>query len=103
MNPIKNIGSLVLLIFFLSSGLRSQKINGVCFVSPSKKTKFSNYNSLKRISAKWVALTPYAFSRAKEPFVKFNYEHSWWGEQADGTVFMIKQAKADSLKIMLKV
>ncbi len=80
----------------------SQKINGVCFVSPSKETNFSNFNSLDRIAAKWVALTPYAFSRAKEPFVKFNYEHSWWGEQSEGAIVMIKQAKADSLKIMLK-
>lgn len=88
-------------LFFHTSGL-SQKINGVCFVSPGKESSFSNFNSFNRISAKWVALTPYAFSRAKEPFVKFNSEHSWWGEQSAGTVAMIKQAKADSLKIMLK-
>ena len=102
MRALKNTGVLLTLLFFFVNGFNAQKINGVCFVSPSAKSKFSNYHSLKRVSAKWVALTPYAFSRAKEPFVKFNYKNSWWGEQTDGMISMIKQAKKDSLKIMLK-
>jgi len=101
MRLIKNI-LLILLIFFIFVTVKSQKINGVCFVSPSSKELFSNFNSFKRINANWVALTPYAFSKANEPAVKFNYEHSWWGEQTEGTISMIKQAKAEGLKIMLK-
>ena len=99
---IKNIGVLFTLIFIISNNLASQKIGGVNFVSPNKETNFSNFNSLDRISAGWVAFNPYAFSKQKDPSVTFNYEHSWWGEQSNGIVFMIEQAKAENLKIMLK-
>lgn len=94
--------TILLSSFLISSKVQSQKINGVCFVSPNSKESFSNFNSLKRINANWVALTPYAFSRKNEPSVTFNYKRSWWGEQHNGTVFMIKQAKKEGLKIMLK-
>ena len=102
MKLLKNINLIISLISLISVDANAQKINGVCFVSPSSKELFSNFNSLKRINANWVALTPYAFSKKNEPKVTFNYEHSWWGEQSDGTVFMIKQAKKEGLKIMLK-
>lgn len=101
MNLIKTV--LCCFILLLSNlKLSSQKIDGVCFVSPSSKELFSNFNSLKRISANWIAITPYAFSKKEEPKVTFNYEHSWWGEQSDGTIFMLKQAKKEGLKTMLK-
>jgi len=102
MGVSKNIGVFVILVVLIFSKAKSQKINGVCFVSPSSKELFSNFNSLDRINANWVALTPYAFSKANEPSVKFNYKHSWWGEQTEGTISMIKQAKMEGLKIMLK-
>ena len=102
MNLLKNIILCISLILLFSAKVTSQKINGVCFVSPSSKNLFSNFNSLTRINANWIAITPYAFSKKNEPSVTFNYEHSWWGEQSDGTVFMIKQAKKEGLKVMLK-
>jgi hypothetical protein len=102
MKYFKSIIILLVLVLFTLSSLFSQSINGACFVSPSQKTDFSNFNSLKRINANWVAITPYAFSEKNKPFVQFNYEHSWWGEQSNGTAFMLKQAKKEGLKVMLK-
>jgi Glycoside Hydrolase Family 113 len=80
----------------------SEKIDGVNFVSPNRKDAFTNFNSLTRISADWVAFNPYAFSKANEPAVTFNYERSWWGEKTDGIVSMINEAKKSNLKVMLK-
>jgi hypothetical protein len=102
MTSFKNTGVLFILIFFITTGLKSQKIGGVNFVSPNTKTNFSNFKSLERIAANWIAFNPYAFSKSKEPGVTFNYQHSWWGEQSDGITFMIEQAKREKFKIMLK-
>jgi hypothetical protein len=99
---LKNIVLTIVLIFFNSCSVKSQKINGACFVSPNSPEEFSNFQSLKRINAQWVALTPYAFSKEGEPSVTFNHKHSWWGEQSEGTTLMIEQAKSEGLKIMLK-
>jgi hypothetical protein len=102
MTSFKNTGVLFILIFFITTGLKSQKIGGVNFVSPNTKNNFSNFKSLERIGVNWIAFNPYAFSKSKEPGVTFNYQHSWWGEQSDGITFMIEQAKREKFKIMLK-
>ena len=102
MGSYKNIGVLFILVIFILNGLKSQKIGGVNFVSPDTKSNFSNFNSLERIAANWVAFNPYAFSKANEPSVTFDYEQSWWGEKSSEISFMIEQAKKEKLKIMLK-
>lgn len=78
------------------------KIGGINFVSPGKKSSFSNFNGLQRINAKWVGFNPYAFSKKEEPFVTFNHTHSWWGEQSGGIIEMLQQAKKENLSVLLK-
>ena len=102
MRFLKNKALWIVLLCMLTSTVKSQKINGVCFVSPNKSEEFSNFHSLQRINAQWVAITPYAFSKKNEPNVTFNHQHSWWGEKMDGITRMIHQAHSEGLKIMLK-
>jgi len=78
------------------------KIGGVNFVSPSHRSKFTDFQALQRINAKWVAFNPYAFSRANQSQVKYDYERSWWGEKLSGIEKMVVQAKKENLKVMLK-
>mgnify|MGYP001954769696 CR=1 FL=1 len=59
-----------------------------------------SFFTLKSISFIFVKCP--TFSKKNEPTVTFNYEKSWWGEQSEGTIFMIQQAKKEHLKIMLK-
>jgi hypothetical protein len=99
---LKYAGVFIFLVLLSTTTLKSQKINGVCFVSPSRPESFSNFHSLKRINAQWVAITPYAFSKKGEAHVTFNQQSNWWGEQTEGTSVMLQQAKAEGLKVMLK-
>jgi hypothetical protein len=91
------------LFFTTSSFLKIEdKIGGVNFVSPDSIDSFSGFTSVKRINANWIACNPYAFSRAEEPQVHFNYKESWWGEKTEGIVKMIQQAKKENYQVMLK-
>lgn len=99
--------SIGMLVFFTNSNnsetnKKEAKIGGVNFVSPGKKSSFSNFNGLQRINAKWVAFNPYAFSKKGEPSVTFNHERSWWGEQSNGVIEMLQQAKSENLAVLLK-
>jgi len=94
----------ILFLIFNLIKVNGQGINGVCFVSPSNKTVFSNFHSLKRIEANWLAVVPYAVSKANETYVRFDdsKRYSWWGENSKGVITMLQQAKTEKLKVMLK-
>ena len=79
-----------------------EKIGGVNFVSPAKKVGADCFNSLNRISSQWVALNPFAFGRPKEPKLSWDLDWQWWGERSEGIKTMIKYAKAQNLKVMIK-
>lgn len=57
---------------------------------------------MKRVSADWVALVPYAFIPRNSPSVRFGSNRQWWGERKEGIVESIKLAKENNLKIMMK-
>lgn len=50
----------------------------------------------------WVAIIPYGYSREGEPLVHFDADFQWWGEGQEGTIELIKLAKAAGFNIMLK-
>lgn len=79
-----------------------EKLDGVCFVGPPRKPAQNPLHDIQAIGAGWVALTPYAFSRAGEPLVKGNYSQQWWGERTDGARQCIKWARESGLKVMMK-
>lgn len=94
------IGIAVLTLTSYDSSI--QKINGVSLVSPHHEIDATAMSEVKRINAGWVAVIPYAFSRSGEPSVSFDHEKQWWGERTEGTCGLIKFAKENELKVMLK-
>lgn len=79
-----------------------KKINGVSLVSPPREVEADKLGEVKRVNAEWVAVIPYGFSREGQANVSFDHERQWWGERTEGTCDLIKYAKAQGLKVMLK-
>lgn len=86
----------------VESSLSGLKMNGVNFVAPSREIESSALLPLKKISASWVALNPFAFSRAGEPEVYFDRSGQWWGETMKGTRATAGFARAAGLRILIK-
>ncbi len=80
----------------------SEKINGVNFVAPPKAITREWTDDLKSINCNWVALVPYAFTKADSPNVIYNYDRQYWGESSAGIKENTKQAHQAGLKVMLK-
>jgi len=78
------------------------KMDGVSFVSPSKNFPAEYLLDVKKVQAGWVAISPFAFSRAGKPSVTFDSRFQWWGETTTGINKIIDFAKAANLKILLK-
>lgn len=79
-----------------------KKIGGVSIVSPNFNPDAIQMSSVKRISAGWVAIIPFGFSRENEPEVYFDTERQWIGERVEGTARLIKLAHENELKVLLK-
>ncbi|MBC8044834.1 MAG: hypothetical protein IAF08_15455 [Rhizobacter sp.] len=80
----------------------AQKMNGVSFVSPPRGLEAGVMKPIKDVGANWIAISPFAFSRAGEPAVTFNSPRQWWGERAEGVAAIVKAARTEKLKVMLK-
>lgn len=93
---------LACLSIFTLLACSQQKINGVSLVSPPKPTVAENFVPITKINANWVSVIPYAMSKGYTPEVMFNSNFQWWGEKKIGTETLIKQAKENGLKVMLK-
>lgn len=102
------ISSLIILMFIVFIRTQkefiptSPKINGVSFVAPSQPVSAEVMLPIKHINSNWVAITPYAFSRANEPTVRHSYDHQWWGERVEGVKKTIEYAHDLKIKVMLK-
>lgn len=78
------------------------KITGVSLVSPPRAVGDTAMAGVVQVNAQWVAVIPFAFSRAGEPSVTFDHERQWWGERTEGTISLIRQAQGHGLRVMLK-
>lgn len=106
---IKYIFSFALLSLFVGqptadpmASVATSKVDGVCFVGPPRRPAQNPLHPIEAIGAGWVAITPYAFSRAGEPSVTANHDRQWWGERTDGAKETIAWAREAGLKVMLK-
>lgn len=102
---------LLLLVFFLipkpvdllqKPPFNESKVNGVSLVSPHQPVDAAEIVTVKRINSNWVAIIPYGFSIQNEPEIFYNTRRQWWGERTEGVASLIKMAKANNLKVMLK-
>ncbi len=97
----------ILLLSFLSlkkieAQNKEPKINGVNFVSPTKKVSVNCVIATKRINANWIALCPFAFMSPNNPKIEYNVPKNWWGDTPEGICKLTEFAKANNQKILLK-
>lgn len=78
------------------------KITGITFTSPPSPIKGDWATQVQRINAEWVAIVPYSFTYSDQSAIRFNGTRQWWGERPSGCIELIKHAKKQHLKIMLK-
>ncbi len=81
----------------------TEKVNGVSFVAPPKKIGASEVSKPKeKLGANYLSLMPYAFIPENSTDLKYDSKWQWWGETSKGTIEIIRLAKAEGYKIMLK-
>ncbi|MGB0839191.1 MAG: glycoside hydrolase family 113 [Chitinophagales bacterium] len=79
------------------------KMNGVSFVSPSAPFPEHFLAPIQtKVSANWMAVSPFGFSYANQPEVRFGTQQHWWGERPEGAAKIIEYAHNHDLKVMLK-
>lgn len=83
-----------------SSGKR--KISGVNLVSPRTIDSNNYLSTIKRVSANWVAIVPYAFMNNGDPTISYNVNENWWGDTPEGINNSCKQAREQNINILLK-
>jgi len=89
-------------LIFTTAFCQETKINGVSLVSPPSPTSQKQLATVKQVNANWIAVIPYAFMKGYTTNIIFNTNFQWWGERLEGTEALIKQAKDENLKILLK-
>ena len=57
---------------------------------------------IKRISANWVAIVPFAFMNSDSPEISHNNSKNWWGSKPSGIANTVKYAKYHNLQTFLK-
>ncbi len=77
------------------------KIKGVCLEAPPRPVEHQAMAEVKQINADWVAIIPYAFSKANQPDVFFEHQ-GWWGERVEGVKKCIDLAHQKGLRVMVK-
>ncbi|AZJ33196.1 glycoside hydrolase [Tenacibaculum sp. Mcav3-52] len=91
-------------VFLVSSCTsQSKKINGVSFVASSKKITSKHINDVKKVSANYVTLMPFAFVKSlSSPNVIYDSKKQWFGETKEGVKQYAKEFQQSKIKIMLK-
>lgn len=81
----------------------SPKISGLTFVAPPEPFFQNPMPAVQSVGAKWIAIVPYAFTRAGTPAVRYNEQGgSWWGESVVGVRESVRLAHEASISVMLK-
>lgn len=78
-------------------------MNGISYVGPLKPVTQAQFNQIERANSNWVSLMPFAYLRdAKKPELISETKWQWWGEGRAGTRKLIKFAKSQGQKVMVK-
>ncbi len=70
--------------------------------SPPKAIESTGFLPIKNIHANFVCIVPYGFSTINKHQVIFNHKRQWWGEREEGVIELIRMAKENEMKVMLK-
>ncbi len=76
---------------------------GLSFVAPPKPFSQNPMPAVQKVSASWIAVIPYGFTRKNESHVYYNNKNwQWWGERPEGVIESIRLAKEAGIKVLLK-
>lgn len=94
----------ILYLFLVISAHSSigQKINGVNLVSSKSVFNGDVSTPLKRISANYVALTPYLLMKNGSPSIYYEVNGNYWGDYKQNLKKVTENAHQSGLKVMLK-
>ncbi|REH56504.1 hypothetical protein C7448_101544 [Tenacibaculum gallaicum] len=91
------------ILFCSSCTSQSKKINGISFVASSKEVTNKHIYDIKKVSANYVTLMPFAFVKdLSSPKVIYNSKNQWFGETEEGVKQYAKEFQQSDIKIMLK-
>ena len=104
---------LVAYVFFFTIGLfqnchdgrleSGDKINGVNYSGPPKKITQTQFATVKKINPSWISIIPFSYlSKKNSPILIMNPDWQWWGETKQGCIELIRYARKENLKVMLK-
>ena len=76
---------------------------GISFVAPPRPFSADPMPPLQAVGTNWIAVIPYAFTRAGQPSVRYNMQgYQWWGERPEGVRRSIELAHAAGIGVLLK-
>jgi hypothetical protein len=79
------------------------RLKGLNFVAVPEPFPENPMPEVKAISADWIALIPYGFTRLGQPSVQYNTKGwQWWGERPEGIEKSIELAHEAQIHVMLK-
>jgi hypothetical protein len=84
------------------SGLLSNKMKGMSFVSPRNQFSEDPLVSLHSLGVDCIAVLPYAYFKKNEPKISSFSSGGWWGERPEGICQTMKHAHEKGIKVMLK-
>lgn len=91
------------LILLQACQSQNSKINGISFVASPSKINETHIAPLKKVSANFVALMPFAFVKdTASPKVIYNAKRQWFGETKEGLVQYATELKKSKIKVMVK-
>jgi len=102
---MKTIRLFFLSLIFLSISFcgKTQKINGVSFVSSRDSITDNHTNPIININANYAALMPFGFIRdLSSPKISFNSRGQWFGERVRGVRQYAEELRKRKVKTMLK-
>lgn len=79
-----------------------QKINGVNFVSIKKKALTNYTQPLQRISANYIALTPFMLMDKDKPNIDYEVKENYFGDWRENMIPVINEAHFSGVKVLLK-
>lgn len=100
---MKRICFLFALFPFILSA-QYQKMAGVNFVSAQHEAQVeSGIPPLKRIAANYICINPFAvMENNNDPQISYNIPINWWGDRPENIAIVVKDARKNNIKIMLK-
>lgn len=93
----------LLSVFFTSCNSKTEKINGISFVSSSNQALEKHIKPVQKLNANYAAVMPFGFiGDLQDSDLQYNDSRQWFGERVDGVSQYIDELHKSNIKVMLK-